>query len=232
MITLWAKSIMALPLVGLAVLNLIVMLELLGRTERRFDAKWLRLIHRVGGICYIVLFIILSYFCLRIMRASGQELSARAALHFLFAVGAFLVLCLKLVFVRFYRKYYSLVPSLGFAVFVLTLATTAISAGYYFTMHGTPATVQAVSLKDELAKEGAAVFSSNCSGCHFVDKTETKIGPGLKGLFDRDTLPVSGWSATEANIRKQLKTPFGSMPAYADMPEDQIKALLAFLRTL
>ena len=74
MINLWTKSILSLPLIGLAILNLIVMLELLGRTEKRYDPKSLRLIHRIGGICYIVLFITLSYFCLRLMRAAGQAI--------------------------------------------------------------------------------------------------------------------------------------------------------------
>ena len=100
MVTLWTKSILALPLVGLAIVNLILMLELLGRTEKRFNPGTLRLVHRVVGVAYIVLFILLSYFCLRIMRASGQELSARAAIHFLLAVVTFIVLCFKLSFVR------------------------------------------------------------------------------------------------------------------------------------
>lgn len=232
MVTLWTKSILTLPVVGLALLNLIVMLEFLGRTERKFNPKSLRLMHRIGGICYILLFITLSYFCLRLMRAAGQELSARAALHGILAVATFIVLCLKLVFVRFYRKYYALVPSLGFAVFALTLTTAATSAGYFFTMHGTPATLPAVSLEEGLTKEGAVIFNNNCVGCHFADKTDGKIGPGLKGLFDRDSLPVSGWPVTEESIRKQLKTPFRAMPPFANLQEDQVKALIAFLQSL
>ncbi len=232
MVSFWTKSILTLPLVGLAILNLIVMLELLGRTEKRFNPKSLRLIHRVVGICYIGLFLLISYFCLRVMRVSGQELSARAALHGALAVATFIVLCLKLSFVHFYRKYYSMAASLGFGVVLLTLLTGATSAGYYFTMRGTPATLPAVSLEEGLAREGAVVFNSNCSGCHFADKTDTKIGPGLKGLFKRDSLPVSGRPVTEANVRNQLKTPFREMPPFAHLPEEQVEALLAFLQSL
>jgi cytochrome c2 len=232
MITLWTKSILSLPLIGLAILNLIVMLEFLGRTEKRFNPRSLRLIHRVGGICYIVLFILLSYYCLRIMRVSGQELSARAALHGLLAVATFFVLILKLLFVRFYRKYYAVVPSLGLAVFVLTLTTAATSAGYYFTMHGTPATLLTVSLEEERAQEGAIIFNSKCSGCHFVDKTDTKIGPGLKELFKGETFAVSGWPATDESFRKQLETPYQAMPPFAGLPEEDVEALLAFLHGL
>lgn len=232
LITFWTKSILALPLVGLAILNLIVMLEFLGRTERRFDPKSLRLIHRVVGIVYILLFLLLSYFCITIMRASGQELSARAALHSLLAVATFILLCLKLSFVRFYRKYYSVAAPVGFTVVLLTIATAATSAGYYFTIRGTPPTLEAVSLEQGPARDGAVVFSKNCGGCHHADKTEPKVGPGLKGLFKRDSFPVSGWPANEESLRKQLKTPFGGMPPFPDMPEDQIKALFAFLQSL
>ena len=232
MVTLWTKSILSLPLIGLALFNLIVMLEFLGRAERRFSPKSLRRIHRVIGIFYILLFLLISYFCLKIMRVSGQELSARGALHGLLAVAAFIVLCLKLSFVRFYRKYYSMAAPLGFALVFLTLTTAATSTGYYFTMRGTMATLRTVTLEEGPARQGAVVFDKDCSGCHYVDKTDTKIGPGLKGLFGRDTLPVSGWPATEASIRKQLKTPFGSMPAFADMPEEEVRALLVFLKSL
>lgn len=232
MVTFWTKSILTLPLVGLAIFNLIVMLEFLGRTERRFNPESLRLIHRIVGIGYIGLFLLISYFCLRIMRTSGQEPSARGALHGLLAVATFILLCLKLSFVRSYRKYYSLVPSLGFAVVLLTLTTAATSAGYYFAMRGTSAFLPAVSLEEGLAAEGAAVFKEKCADCHYADRTGTRIGPGLKGLFTWDRFPVSGRPVTEANLRKQLKTPFRAMPPFADLPEEQVKALVAFLQSL
>jgi cytochrome c2 len=99
-------------------------------------------------------------------------------------------------------------------------------------MRGRLAAVPAVSLEEGLAKDGAAIFTKNCSGCHYADKTDTRIGPGLKGLFKRDTLPVSGRAVSETNIRKQLKTPFRAMPSFAGLQEEEVKALLAFLQTL
>jgi mono/diheme cytochrome c family protein len=232
MITFWTKSILALPLVGLAIFNLFVMLELLGRGEERFNPKLLRRMHRGVGIVYILLYLLISYFCIVIMRASGQELSARAAIHSLLAVGAFIVLCLKLLFVRVYRKYYALAAGLGFTVVLLTVGTAVTSAGYYFTMRGTTVPLSVVSPQEGLAKEGAVVFSEHCADCHHPDRTDNKVGPGLKGLFKRDTLPVSGQPLTEASIRETLKTPVGMMPPFADMPEDQVEALIAFLRSL
>ena len=228
------KSILALILVGLAVLNLVVMLELLGRTdEKKFNPKKLRQLHRVSGYVFILLFLFISYYCIKIMRGMGQDLPSRAALHGLLAVATFFLLSLKITIVRFYRKYYTMAVPMGLGVFLLILTTTATSAGYYFTMRGVSPFKISVDLKEELAREGATVFNERgCADCHYADRTEAKIGPGLKGLFKRDKLPTSGRAVTEDNVRKQLKTPFRGMPSFADLPEDKVKALLAFLTTL
>jgi cytochrome c2 len=228
------KSILALILVGLAVLNLVVMLELLGRTdEKRFNPKRLRQLHRVNGYVFIILFLFISYYCIKIMRGMGQDLSVRANFHAILAVATFFLLCLKITIVRFYRKYYTMAVPMGLGVFLLILTTTATSAGYYFTMRGVSPFKISADLKEELAREGATVFNERgCVDCHYADRTEAKIGPGLKGLFKRDKLPTSGRAVTEDNVRKQLKTPFRGMPSFADLPEDKVKALLAFLTTL
>ncbi len=73
----------------------------------------------------------------------------------------------------------------------------------------------AVKPDDSLSRQGAVVFSDSCAACHYADKTESRIGPGLKGIFQQDKLPTSGWSTTEANVRKQLKTPYKNMPPFA-----------------
>ncbi len=38
------------------------------------------------------------------------------------------------------------------------------------------------------AAKGKDLFSQNCDVCHNSDSTETKVGPGLKGLFKKETL--------------------------------------------
>lgn len=228
------KSILALILTGLATTNLVVMLELLGRTgERRFDPKKLRLIHRVSGYFFIVLFLFISYFCIKIMRGIGQELTARVNFHSLLAVATFFLLCLKITLVRFYKKYYTMAVPMGLGVFILLLTTTATSAGYYFTMRGVSSFQITADLQEGLARKGARLFNKKaCADCHYADRPDTKIGPGLKELFKRDKLPMSGRAVTEDNIRKQLKTPFRAMPSFAGLPEEEVKALVAFLKTL
>jgi uncharacterized membrane protein len=86
--------------------------------------------------------------------------------------------------------------------------------------------------QETLVSEGAAVFAQNCSACHNSDTTDYKIGPGLKGLFQLEKLPVSGRPVTEANIRAQLETPFRNMPAFPELSEEKVNALIAFLKTL
>jgi cytochrome c2 len=90
----------------------------------------------------------------------------------------------------------------------------------------------AVAEPQDPVSRGAAIFAQNCSACHFTDSTDTKVGPGLQGIFRRETFPVSGQPADEESFRRQLKTPYSKMPAFAQMPEEKIAALLAYLKTL
>jgi mono/diheme cytochrome c family protein len=81
-------------------------------------------------------------------------------------------------------------------------------------------------------QQGAAVFARNCSQCHFPDRKEPKIGPGLAGVLKGDQLPVSGRPATEENVRHQLRSPYNRMPSFAELPEEKVDALIAYLKTL
>jgi mono/diheme cytochrome c family protein len=81
------------------------------------------------------------------------------------------------------------------------------------------------------AASGALVFQQNCAACHHADSTDSKIGPGLKGIFKQDEFPVSGWPANEENFRKQLKTPFSKMPSFAQLSDEQIDELIAYLKS-
>src|SRR5580698_973874 len=64
------------------------------------------------------------------------------------------------------------------------------------------------------AAKGKEVFDQ-CSVCHNADSTETKVGPGLKGLFKMDKL-VNGKPVTEATVRDLINTGGNGMPAYSD----------------
>jgi mono/diheme cytochrome c family protein len=83
-----------------------------------------------------------------------------------------------------------------------------------------------------LAGEGAALFKQNCSACHFTDSTEVKVGPGLKGLFAQDKFPVSGNPVSDDGFRQLLKTPYSKMPPFGQLADEQVNALLDYLKKL
>lgn len=85
---------------------------------------------------------------------------------------------------------------------------------------------------DPIVSQGRMTFNQQCSACHYSDRRNFKAGPGLKDLFLQETLYKSNWPVTEANVRKQITDPFGSMPDYSHLPEETLDALIAYLKTL
>ena len=85
---------------------------------------------------------------------------------------------------------------------------------------------------------GEKVFRKNCNMCHYPDKTDSKIGPGLKDLFKNKELPASHQPVTEDNVREQIEK--GSpkakpmpMPGFHDkVSPDDINKLIEYLKTL
>jgi len=86
--------------------------------------------------------------------------------------------------------------------------------------------------------EGKALFDKNCAMCHFPNKPDKKLGPGLKDLFKNKELPESHKPVTEENVREQIEkgSPHAKpmpMPAFADkLSPEEIQNLLAYLKTL
>ena len=82
----------------------------------------------------------------------------------------------------------------------------------------------------ESVKRGQALFNADCATCHTVESRETIAGPGLKGVFKRSRLPVSGRQATPENVYRQLRTPYRLMPSFKDkLSDDDVYDLIAFL---
>lgn len=79
--------------------------------------------------------------------------------------------------------------------------------------------------------KGKEVFVQ-CAVCHNADSTETKVGPGLKGLFQKDKM-TNGKKPTEANVRAKIDEGGGGMPPYKDVLSDKEKDdVIAYLKTL
>ncbi|MFO7752939.1 MAG: c-type cytochrome [Desulfobacteraceae bacterium] len=82
------------------------------------------------------------------------------------------------------------------------------------------------------ASGGKALFEKKCAACHLAKSTQTKVGPGLKGLYNKEKMPVSGWPVTEENLERQLKNPFDQMPAFDQLTDEEIKTLTDYIKTL
>jgi hypothetical protein len=78
---------------------------------------------------------------------------------------------------------------------------------------------------------GEALFKNNCAVCHFTDTRQRKVGPGLQGLFQREQLP-SGKPLSEKNVKNQIRQGGGGMPPFGHLKEEEVQALVEYLKSL
>ena len=71
------------------------------------------------------------------------------------------------------------------------------------------------------AAKGKEAFQARCLMCHFDDKADKKIGPGLAGVKD-GKLP-SGKETTRANILENMNKGGNGMPAFEQMLSEEEK---------
>ena len=163
--------------------------------------------------------------------------SLRAVLHGFLGVSLLFIFLLKIVLVRFYRSFLRMVPTLGMTVVVLALIVFSVSAGYFILRAVfEPESAQAAAAAPRSAGDpgfGAALFAGKCGSCHHSDREETKVGPGLKGLFKRQSLSFNDQPVTEESIRSQSSVaPLDEMPPFTTLNEREIADLIAYLKTL
>lgn len=97
-----------------------------------------------------------------------------------------------------------------------------------------------------LAADGAALYKTNCESCHGPEgKGDGPVGKALnppprdfsKGVFKFDT-DGDGKTGTDADLMNVIKNgaaAYGGnalMAPWGHLPEEDIKALVAFIRTL
>lgn len=95
-----------------------------------------------------------------------------------------------------------------------------------------PLTLSSADKEKQLA-DGTAVYKKNCNMCHYPDKTDQKLGPGLKDLFKNKELPQSHKPATEAVVREQIEKGSKTMPGFSKkLTSEEIDSLMMYLKTL
>lgn len=232
----------------LLILSLIAsytMFEIFGKNERRINVNLLKGLHKINGRIYFFVFLVGAVLCLYLLSQSKAELTPRATLHAFFAVAIFLLLFLKILFVKFYRQFYSYAKLLGVLIVLLTFNLLAFSTGYSIIVgerevaNKTENTVSDLKVemyamnKEGNVERGKKLFSQLCSSCHYTDRKDFKrAAPGLKGIFAGKNLPVSKRPATAENIAKQIVDPYKYMPPFSNLKEDEINDIIAYLKTL
>jgi mono/diheme cytochrome c family protein len=81
------------------------------------------------------------------------------------------------------------------------------------------------------ALSGQKLFETNCAICHFHDRKDQKVGPGLAGLFESPKLP-SGQPATEEKVQEQIVSGGDKMPPFKHLKDDEVKAIIDYLKEL
>jgi len=233
--SLYTKSVVAIFFLAFGLIAVICMLTLMGRAERKISATFLRRLHKGTGAVFAVMFLVISYFCLHYVKMLGDGMSVRAVFHGVLALALFIVLALKLSIVQFHKQFLRYVPGLGMTVFALAFAVFCTSAGYFLLV--TDETAEAKEPTSEVsvsvdAQRGKALFDTKCSFCHYADRIDSKMGPGLKGVLKGEKLPVSGKPATLENVTQQLLNPYKNMPSFSTLSEQEIKDLVAYLERL
>jgi mono/diheme cytochrome c family protein len=80
---------------------------------------------------------------------------------------------------------------------------------------------------------GRRVYDSYCDRCHAPYSSRGRQGPGMKGLFGRQYLPMSGMPANDDRVSDIVRMGRNKMPSYGQaLSQQQISDLLAYLHTL
>jgi mono/diheme cytochrome c family protein len=80
---------------------------------------------------------------------------------------------------------------------------------------------------------GRKVYDDHCDRCHRPYSTKGRKGPGLKGIFQRQYLSLSGLPANDERVADIIRNGRPDMPGFSQVmsPQD-VQDLLAYLHTL
>lgn len=232
------KSILAAFFLLAGLISIISMLTLMGRSGRKASANFLKKIHKISGFVFCILLIVISYFCIKYWALAGDQLPIRAIFHGVLTLALIITFILKVSIVQFYKQFLKYVPVMGMIVFALSFMVFSTSAGFFFlrTLCVKGETVEtAAAPKTDLQgniERGATIFNNKCSACHYADREDNKLGPGLKNILKKGKLPHSGRPANIENIKSQLMRPILVMPSFSNLSGQELADLLAYLKTL
>ena len=80
---------------------------------------------------------------------------------------------------------------------------------------------------------GRKIYDQHCDRCHEPYSTRGKKGPGLKGVFQHQYLPLSGLPANDERVADILNHGRNGMPGFSQtLSAQDVQDLLAYMHTL
>jgi len=80
---------------------------------------------------------------------------------------------------------------------------------------------------------GRKLYDEYCDRCHNPYSTRGRQGPGLKGVFKKEYLAVSGIPANDARVGEIIRIGRGKMEGFSNvLTQQQLDDMLAYMHTL
>ena len=80
---------------------------------------------------------------------------------------------------------------------------------------------------------GRRVYDQHCDQCHEPYSSSGRKGPGLKGVFKKEYLPMSGLPANDDRVGEIVRLGRSKMPAFGQtLDQQQVQDLLVYMHTL
>ena len=80
---------------------------------------------------------------------------------------------------------------------------------------------------------GRRVYDEYCDRCHAPYSSGGRQGPGLRGVFKKQYLPISGIPANDARVGEIIRIGRNKMGGYGNvLTQQQIDDMLAYMHTL
>jgi hypothetical protein len=135
------KTYVTLALVALALFEFVTAMYVFGRKGKKPLGKTLMTAHRIGGYVFLVFWLWPMLVGLdllgRLSRYSeGWQFDGARFYHAFLGVVIFLILLLKISFVRFYQTYRPSAKLLGLFISVGTIVTWLIAGAFWLAMMG------------------------------------------------------------------------------------------------
>jgi cytochrome c len=124
-------------------------------------------------------------------------------------------------------------PQLGLSTAIVAVAATLFAMQLRSSLAQDSAKPASAAPLSEAATRGKTVFTEKCALCHSADTTDKKIGPGLKGFYQRGTFTSDSSKVADQSVTKFIESGKGMMPPFKDTLEPaKIQDVVADVKTL